>query len=119
MWILETICGPGTLAGEGDKSEMDSERKDIENENTESETKEYPEETSQMWGEVEMGKRKRSKKRRSIRNKRIHQESDLARLPEDDPIKNTSETFQEREGVETGIAPSSAVPLFIRRTRKC
>ncbi|KAH7822972.1 uncharacterized protein MONOS_2640 [Monocercomonoides exilis] len=35
------------------------------------------------------------------------------------PVKKTSEAHQEREGVETRAAPSSAGFLFIRRTMTC
>ncbi|KAH7822535.1 uncharacterized protein MONOS_8837 [Monocercomonoides exilis] len=88
-WILETIGSPVPLAGKGDKSEKDSERKDIENENTESETKEYPEETSQVGGEVEMGKRKRSKRRGPIRERSSQHESGITEPPEGDETAPT------------------------------
>ncbi|KAH7826910.1 uncharacterized protein MONOS_13682 [Monocercomonoides exilis] len=80
-WILETIGGPVPLAGEGDKSQMDSKRKDIINENTESETKECPEEISQAGGEVDTNKRKRLKRRGPIQERSSQHESDIAQLP--------------------------------------
>ncbi|KAH7817957.1 uncharacterized protein MONOS_11639 [Monocercomonoides exilis] len=83
-WILETIGGTVPLAEKGDKSEKDSERKDIGNENTESETKEYPEEISQSGGEGDMSKRKRSKRRVPIRERSSQHESDIAQLPKGD-----------------------------------
>ncbi|KAH7819417.1 uncharacterized protein MONOS_8620 [Monocercomonoides exilis] len=68
-WILETIGGPVPLAEKGDKSERDSEIKDIRNENIESKTKEYTRESAQAVGEGYMSKRKRSKRRVLIREK--------------------------------------------------
>ncbi|KAH7818321.1 uncharacterized protein MONOS_13084 [Monocercomonoides exilis] len=83
-WILETIGGPVPLAEKGDKSEKDNVRKDIINENTESETKEYPEETPQLGGEVERGKRKRAKRLVPIRERRSQQENDITQPPKGD-----------------------------------
>ncbi|KAH7819586.1 uncharacterized protein MONOS_6630 [Monocercomonoides exilis] len=83
-WILETICGPVSLAEKGDKSEKNSERKDIINKNTEAETKEYPGETTQVEGEGDMSKRKKSKSRGPIRERSSHHESDFIEPPRGD-----------------------------------
>ncbi|KAH7815461.1 uncharacterized protein MONOS_16167 [Monocercomonoides exilis] len=81
-WILETICGPVPLVGNGDKLEKDSEKENIRNENTESGITEYSGESLQAGGEVEVSKRKRSKRRGTIRDKSLRHESEIAEQPE-------------------------------------
>ncbi|KAH7818805.1 uncharacterized protein MONOS_15278 [Monocercomonoides exilis] len=80
-WILETIGGPVPLAEKGDKSEKDSDRKDSRNEKTIPGIKEYTGESLQDGGEVEVSKRKRSKRRGPIRERRSQRENDITQPP--------------------------------------
>ncbi|KAH7831605.1 uncharacterized protein MONOS_10067 [Monocercomonoides exilis] len=104
-WILETIGGPVPLAEKGEKSEKDSKGKEISNENTESGTKENTEETSQAEGEVDMSKRKRSKRRGSIREKRSQHESHLAQLLKGEEISPIipHSIMEKTEGRQTAL----------------
>eukprot|EP00770_Monocercomonoides_exilis_P016349 MONOS_16303.1-p1 / transcript=MONOS_16303.1 / gene=MONOS_16303 / organism=Monocercomonoides_exilis_PA203 / gene_product=unspecified product / transcript_product=unspecified product / location=Mono_scaffold01632:799-1589(-) / protein_length=173 / sequence_SO=supercontig / SO=protein_coding / is_pseudo=false len=157
--------------GEADKSEKDSEKKDMINENTKSGTKEYMGELSQVV-EEKHSKKKSPRNQGSSQDERFiyrtpkldilnvgkqppppppynslqhygadwkqtygltekeghrpeeawcekskREDKDLRR--NEFPVENTSETPQEREGVETGAAPSSVGPPNIRRTLTC
>ncbi|KAH7819471.1 uncharacterized protein MONOS_12725 [Monocercomonoides exilis] len=81
---VKTIGGPAPLAEKGDKSEKDSDRKNTRNEKTIPGIKEYTGESLQDGGEVEVSKRKRSKRRGPIRERRSQLENDITQPPKGD-----------------------------------